>query len=137
MGALKPKAKSPEIDAAKDARIVMSDRVRLLHAHEEKRSALVKKGERATEAITRHKTALEKAVLAEKERHERDLKAIKVAFARMVRAEEESIAKTKEALRIQKESYDHAEEDYVGYVAKQIPAEPAITSDMIGTDMIA
>ena len=31
---LKPKVISPELDTAKDTRIVMSDRVRLLHAHE-------------------------------------------------------------------------------------------------------
>ena len=115
----------------------MSDRVRLLHAHEEKCSALEKACERATGAITKHKNAMERAIQAEKERHERDTKALKDDFARFILEEEETIRKSKEALRVQKENFDCAEEDYVGYVAKQIPAEPAITPVMLNTEIIA
>ena len=56
--ALKPAAHSSDLDVAKDTRTVMSDRVRLLHTHESKCSALEAKREKASDDIEKHKKAI-------------------------------------------------------------------------------
>ena len=54
----------------------------------------------------------------------------------MIRNEEDTIREATEELKVQKQSFERADESYTGFIAKQIPAEPAITSKDLKTEMI-
>ena len=133
---LRPKVLSPELDTAKDTRTVMSDRVRLLHTHEARCAALEAKCVKATDAIRKHGEALERAVGEEKERHAKTMKQIQDDVARMIKNEEDTIKEATEDLRKQKQGFEEADESYNGFIAKQLPAEPATTAKHLKTEMI-
>ena len=136
---LAPKAKSQEIDTAKDTRTVMSDRVRWLHEHEAKVAALETKKEEATAAIARHEAGLEKAIKLEKERHAECILAAQTDFARMIRVEKETIEKATQALELQQAQFAQADDQINSFIAKRLPVDPtqvAITPDMLNTTLI-
>ena len=136
---LAPKAKSPDIDTAKDTRTVMSDRVRWLHEHEAKVAALETKKEEATAAIARHEAGLEKAIKLEKERHAECILAAQTDFARMIRVEKETIEKATQALELQQAQFAQADDQINSFIAKRLPVDPtqaAITPDMLNTTLI-
>ena len=62
----------------------MSERVRVLHTHEAKCSALQTKCEKATEDIKKHKAALERSLREEKERHALHVQGIQDEVALMI-----------------------------------------------------
>ena len=136
LAALKPQVTSPDLDVAKDTRVVVSDRVRLLHAHEAKVASLESKNEKATEAIVKHKAAKIEARQVEEERHRKRMAAIEDDFTRMIKAEEELIKESSEALRLQRSQYEEADSKINGFIAKPLPSEPSITPAMLNTDLI-
>ena len=83
----------------------MSEWVRVLHAHEAKRSALEAKCEKSTEDKKKHKAALERNLKEEKERHALYVQGIQDEVARMIKREEEVIKTATEELKEQKAKY--------------------------------
>ena len=134
---IRPKVASPTLDTAKDAKTVMSDRVRLLHEHQGKCNALEAKCTKATDAIKKHEEALEREIKAEKERHEKAMRQIRDDVARMIKNENEIIKEATESLKRQKLDFEEADESYNGFIAKHLPSEAAITPKDVTTDLIA
>ena len=132
---LKP-SKSPELEAARGTKTVISARVTLVNSHENKTKALETKCTTAAKAIEKHKEQLEKALDLERERHTKTMKAHQEDFARMIKEQEEVIRKAEEELRTAKVEYEQADEKINGYISKHLPAEPDITPDTLNKEAI-
>ena len=77
-----------------------------------------------------------KTLEAEKERHEKTIKACQEDFARMIKVQEDLIETTEEELRKAKEEYEEADIKINTFMAKQFPTEPSITPAMLDTQVI-
>ena len=103
-------APNHDIETAKDTKTVVTDRVKVLHNHEARCKALELKCENATSNIEKHSKAKIEALRAEKERHEKRLRAIEEDFSRMTKAEEDVIKEAQESLKVQREKFEDADD---------------------------